>query len=168
MPIGALDSIITIGNAWKKNPDLYAPLWYLVRKSNPETAKMINPEDFDPEKIKVEGFTKESIIDPTINIILGAVQFVSLIDRLDDNLAMAVSAYNGGSGNIKNAVNTYWKQEGNPPVIPTNKPDFMEIYKRRNELGLKFDEKNENWVYLPRILAIYRKIYGPQAFSLAT
>lgn len=168
MPIGAMDTLLTVGDAWKRKPEAYGKIWDLVKKSNPVTANVNNPKELDLTKIKVDDFKKQNLIDPATNIALGAVQFLTLINRFDENLGMTISAYNAGSGKIKDAVNKYWQMKGEPAVRYSNRPNFIEAFNLKGELGLDPDEKNENWIYLPRILAIYRKIHGPQVFPLVT
>lgn len=166
MPIGAMDSLLIVGRKWQREPDVYGALWDLVKKSNPVTSNIVNPRDFDPKKIRVADFKRQNMINPEVNIALGSVQFLALMDRFDENIGMAISAYNAGSGKIKSAVDKYWQLEGDSQIRLANKPNFIQVFKRRKELGLE-DENNENWVYLPRILAIYRKIHGPHVFPLA-
>ncbi len=166
MPIGALNSFLIIGNSWKKEPEKHKDIWNIVKKSNPKTANINNPKDLDLSKISMDDFKKQNLVDPSVNLSLGAVEYLSLVARFDDNMSLAISAYNAGSGKMKQALDLYWKKEGDPAVRPTNKPNFVELFERRKELGLDPNENNENYVYFPRIVGIYRKIHGSEVFPL--
>ena len=52
------------------------------------------------EKIGIQEFDPEEIFDPQINIRIGCWYIARLLDQYDGNRAVALAAYNGGSGNV--------------------------------------------------------------------
>lgn len=52
------------------------------------------------EKLKMEGFFPEHLYDPEINIRIGSWYIKNLMREFDNDMKLAIAAYNGGSGNV--------------------------------------------------------------------
>lgn len=60
-----------------------------------EMAKALNLEDFEPE----------DLYHPEKNIMIGTKYLRWLLDQFDNNIDLAIAAYNGGIGNVKQWLN---------------------------------------------------------------
>lgn len=88
-------------------------------------------------------FELDDLSDPDINIRYGAYYLHYLLDRYDDNIVLALAAYNAGGGNVDK-----WLEEGRTRVRDIPFPETREYVKRvidargaysreyRDELGL--------------------------------
>lgn len=52
------------------------------------------------EKIKIEDFDSSMLLDPQTNIRIGCWYISKLLNQYDQNVELALSAYNAGSGNV--------------------------------------------------------------------
>lgn len=52
------------------------------------------------EVLKLGDYTSGSLLDPETNISIGCWYMKSLLDQFGDDTALALAAYNGGSGNV--------------------------------------------------------------------
>lgn len=59
------------------------------------------------EKIGMKSFTEDMLYDPEINIMIGCWYLRYLIDEFEGNKANAISAYNGGIGNVLKWLETH-------------------------------------------------------------
>lgn len=64
-------------------------LMQLIETTAEETAK----------KLQIDYEGKETLLNPETNILLGTTYFASLLDKYD-NITIALTAYNAGSGNV--------------------------------------------------------------------
>jgi soluble lytic murein transglycosylase len=70
-------------------------------------------------------FEIEDLSDPNINIRYGAYYLRYLLDRYDENIVLALAAYNGGPGNVDQ-----WLREGRTRVRDIPFPETREYIKR--------------------------------------
>lgn len=106
-------------------------LMQLMDSTAQDTAKKLNIE-----------YSKEMLYDPETNIMLGTKYFAILLEKYDNNITLALTAYNAGSGNVDK-----WIREG---TIKNDGSDAENIpYKETN-------------MYVRKILRdyeIYKNIY---------
>lgn len=101
-----------------------------------ETAKEV------AQKIEYRYTSKEELFEPELNIRLGTYYFSELLQRYEGNVALALTAYNAGTGTVNN-----WIEKG---II---KPDGSDIE------NIPYQETN---IYIRKILRdyeIYIKLY---------
>ncbi|MFL5843819.1 MAG: lytic transglycosylase domain-containing protein [Solirubrobacteraceae bacterium] len=103
----------------------------------PDTAKYI------AQISGATNFQLDDLSNPDINIRYGAYYLQYLLDRYDDNIVLALAAYNAGGGNVDK-----WLEEGRTRVRDIPFPETREYVKRvidargaysreyRDELGL--------------------------------
>ena len=110
----------------------------------PETGKWIS------KQMKLENFDSEKLYDPETNIKLGCWYLDSLKTQFNNELPVAIAAYNGGSGNITKWLNDerYSDDKLSLKKIPfeetknyvdrvfNTREKYKEIYK---------DDQNINW-----------------------
>lgn len=58
-------------------------------------------------KLNLNNFSKQDLYKPEINIQLGTYYFSNLLKEYDDNILLALTAYNAGKGNVKK-----WIEQG--------------------------------------------------------
>ena len=97
------------------------------------------------EKINIEDFESSMLLKPEINIRIGCWYISKLINQYDQNVELALSAYNAGSGNVAK-----WLKDTD---ISSN--------------GITLDripfKETENYVKkIKRYNYIYKKLYGEQ------
>lgn len=97
------------------------------------------------EKIKMNGFHSNMLYEPAVNVRLGTWYIASLEEEFDGNVVLALAAYNGGRGNVKQ-----WKQQYG---WRGNFTDTAQIpYKETREYVLKVLDAYSN----------YKKLYGAE------
>lgn len=95
------------------------------------------------EKLDVQYTTKEILYQPETNIMLGTKYFSELLKKYDDNIYLALTAYNAGIGNV-----TKWIENG---IIREDGSDIENIpYKETNNYVRK----------ILRDYKIYQELYG--------
>lgn len=57
------------------------------------------------EQMGIEDFQVEDLQSPDLNIRIGTWYLSSLLDEFDNNVTLALAAYNGGRGNVNNWLN---------------------------------------------------------------
>ncbi len=57
------------------------------------------------EQMGIEDFQVEDLQSPDLNIRIGTWYLSSLLDEFDNNVTLALAAYNGGRGNLNNWLN---------------------------------------------------------------
>ena len=57
------------------------------------------------EKLKIENFDSNDLFLPETNIMLGTWYFNYLIEKFDNDINLAIAAYNAGPGNVQNWLN---------------------------------------------------------------
>ena len=101
-----------------------------------ETAKEV------AQKIEYRYTSKEELFEPELNIRLGTYYFSELLQRYEGNVALALTAYNAGTGTVNN-----WIEKG---IIKSDGSDIENI---------PYQETN---IYIRKILRdyeIYIKLY---------
>ena len=94
------------------------------------------------EKVGYENYTKELLYQPDVNIMLGTKYFSELLKQYDDNIYLALTAYNAGIGNVAK-----WIEGG---IIRQDGTDIENIpYKETNNYVRK----------ILRDYRIYQKLY---------
>ena len=94
------------------------------------------------QKIDIQNLTEEQLYEPKMNIIIGTKYFATLLETYDNNINLAIIAYNAGMGNVNN-----WIANG---VINEDGTDIENI---------PFEETK---MYVKKILQnykIYKEIY---------
>ena len=86
--------------------------------------------------------TENELFEPETNIIIGLKYFRILLDKYNDNINLAIIAYNAGIGNVDN-----WIQEG---VIKEDGSDIENV---------PFKETNNYARKILRDYNIYKKLY---------
>lgn len=95
------------------------------------------------EKLNIEYTAKEILYQPETNIMLGTKYFSELLEKYNDNIYLALTAYNAGIGNV-----TKWIEKG---IIKEDGSDIENIpYKETNNYVRK----------ILRDYKIYQKLYG--------
>jgi len=85
------------------------------------------------ESIKIEGFELEDLYDPETNIRIGCWYMRQLLNEFGNDTDLAITAYNGGSGNVKMWLDNekYSKSGTRLDVIPFKETDrFLKRVKR--------------------------------------
>jgi len=57
------------------------------------------------EKLKIEEFHSDDLFTPEINIMLGTWYFRYLTDKFNNDIELAIAAYNAGPGSVQNWLN---------------------------------------------------------------
>lgn len=57
------------------------------------------------EKLKIEKFDSNDLFLPETNIMMGTWYFNYLIEKFDNDINLAIAAYNAGPGNVQNWLN---------------------------------------------------------------
>lgn len=52
------------------------------------------------KKIDIQNLTEEQLYEPKMNIIIGTKYFATLLETYDNNINLAIIAYNAGMGNV--------------------------------------------------------------------
>ena len=52
------------------------------------------------QKIDIQNLTEEQLYEPKMNIIIGTKYFATLLETYDNNINLAIIAYNAGMGNV--------------------------------------------------------------------
>ena len=97
------------------------------------------------EKINIEDFESSMLLKPEINIRIGCWYISKLINQYDQNVELALSAYNAGSGNVAK-----WLKDTD---ISSNGITLDRIPFKETENYVK---KIKTYNY------IYKKLYGEQ------
>ncbi|WP_010165849.1 lytic transglycosylase domain-containing protein [Candidatus Epulonipiscium viviparus] len=64
-------------------------------------------------ELKIENYTADDLFDPYINMQIGTWYISRLIRNYDNNIDLALAAYNGGSGNVAKWLNnTQYSHDG--------------------------------------------------------
>jgi soluble lytic murein transglycosylase len=94
------------------------------------------------ESLKFESFNENDLFDPETNIKLGCWYLAELNDEFDNNLRVVITAYNGGSGRVRE-----WLQD-------------QGIGSDGNNLDIPYTETEK---YVQRVLndySVYKKLYA--------
>lgn len=97
------------------------------------------------EKIKIKDFESSMLLKPETNIRIGCWYISKLINQYDQNVELALSAYNAGSGNVAK-----WLQDTD---ISSNGITLDRI---------PFKETEDYVKKIKRYNYIYKKLYGEQ------
>ena len=62
------------------------------------------PEWIIAKKIDIEDLTEEKLYEPEMNISIGTKYFATLLETYDNNINLAIIAYNAGMGNVNNWI----------------------------------------------------------------
>lgn len=77
------------------------------------------------KSVSLEGFNRDMLYDPEINIMLGTKYFDQLLSKYNENYYLAIAAYNAGIGNVDE-----WIRKG---IIKSDGSDIENIpYKETN------------------------------------
>lgn len=102
--------------------------------------------DWGANEIGLTDYSYEKIFQPEINIELGCWYISKLIEQYDNDLSLALAAYNGGSGNVSK-----WLSDEN--ISPDGKSLKTVPFKETREFIEKVVKSNGIYVYLIK----YRK-----------
>jgi soluble lytic murein transglycosylase len=97
------------------------------------------------EKIKIKDFESSMLLKPEANIRIGCWYISKLINQYDQNVELALSAYNAGSGNVAKWLND--------TDISSNGKTLDRI---------PFKETEDYVKKIKRYNYIYKKLYGEQ------
>jgi len=111
-PLKFEEYVIKYSNEYKLDPYL---VWALIKAEsgfNPEAISSKNARGLmqisentaieGAQKLKMDKFKVEDLFDPEVNIRLGCWYFRWLLDQFNNNVDLAIAAYNGGIGNVTN------------------------------------------------------------------
>lgn len=107
-------------------------LMQLLEKTAMETANKMNVE-----------YTENCLYDPELNINLGIKYFSELLEEYNNNYLLALTAYNAGTGNLKQ-----WMEQGIIKEDGTNIED------------IPFKETNSYVRKISRDYSIYKELYN--------
>ena len=103
-----------------------------------ETAKEV------AQKIEYRYTSKEELFEPVLNIRLGTYYFSELLQRYEGNVALALTAYNAGTGTVNN-----WIEKG---IIKSDGSDIENIpYQETNIYIRKILRDYETYIKLYRL-----------------
>ncbi len=104
----------------------------------PETA------DWIAEQKKLEDFSISDLYNPQINIEFGSWYFSHLLEKFDDNLNLALAAYNAGQGNVSKWIESGWdgKMEEKRSVPFGETDDFIRKVLKTRSFYQKFNKIN--------------------------
>lgn len=112
--------------------------------------------DWGADEIGLMDYSYEKILQPEINIELGCWYISKLIEQYDDNLSLALAAYNGGSGNVSK-----WLSDEN--ISPDGKSLKSIPFKETREFIERVTKsdgiyrmliKYKNFIYLTRVIRV--------------
>lgn len=90
------------------------------------------------EKLKIKEFTADDLFLPETNIMMGTWYFNYLTEKFDNDINLAIAAYNAGPGNVQN-----WLKDEN---ISTNGEELNKIpYKETENYIKKFNNAYEQY-----------------------
>ena len=90
------------------------------------------------EKLKIEEFHSDYLFVPETNIMMGTWYFKYLAEKFDNDISLAIAAYNAGPGNVQN-----WLKD---KQISENGQDLSKIpYKETENYIKKFDNAYEQY-----------------------
>ncbi len=92
-------AIINVESRWK--PNAISP-----KGANGLMQLMPATADWAASKTGNAGTTRDQLLKPEVNIELGTWYIADLLKQFDNNLAVALAAYNGGRGNVRNWLDT--------------------------------------------------------------
>lgn len=77
------------------------------------------------KEMKLEGFSKDSLMEPEQNIMMGCWYIDNLKKEFDNNIDLVLAAYNGGRGNVQKwlADSSHSKDGKNLHYIPFKETD---------------------------------------------
>ncbi|MGM0602929.1 MAG: lytic transglycosylase domain-containing protein [Bacillota bacterium] len=104
----------------------------------PETAVWI------ADKKELEYFAVSDLYKPEINIEFGSWYITHLLEKFDDNLILALAAYNAGQGNVSRWIESGWdgeiREERSVPFGETD--DFIRKVIKARDFYRKFNKIN--------------------------
>ncbi len=154
-PFDYREEILYYANRYDLDPYLVAAVIYVESKFNPEAVSpkgarglmqlMPDTAGWAASQIGIDDYDDDMLFEPNYNIHFGTWYLATLLRQFDDNMAVALAAYNGGRTRVER-----WLKEGvwdgnieNTESIPISETQsYVEKVVRAHERYESFYKKN--------------------------